>query len=69
MSSIHKVIMYIVDIEDDFNENELEYMFDRTDWWCRYNKVESADIGEWHDEHPLNYTNCPIETHESYFKK
>lgn len=69
MSSIHKVTMYVVDVDDTFNKNELEYLFDRTDWFMRYDEVESADVGEWEDDHPLNYRKCPLEVHESYFVK
>lgn len=67
MSSVHKVTMYVVDIDDSFNENELEILFDRTDWWSRYIKFKSADIGEFEDDHPLNYISCPLEKFESYF--
>jgi len=31
--------------------------------------LTSADVGEWHDDHPLNYMDCPEAEYEKYFKK
>jgi hypothetical protein len=31
--------------------------------------LTSADIGEWYDDHPLNYMDCPEAEYEKYFKE
>jgi hypothetical protein len=31
--------------------------------------LSSSDIGEWHDDHPLNYMDCPEAEYEKYFKE
>ena len=30
--------------------------------------IESADIGEWDDDNPLNYENCDLACCTQYFK-
>lgn len=32
-------------------------------------KVTEKDIGEWDDENPLNYIDCPESEFEKYFKE
>ena len=62
MAKIYKISGYIVDANDDFNEDDYDISINKF-------KAESADIGEWYDEHPLNYINCPIEEYEKYFRE
>lgn len=72
MAKIFKISAYVVDPMDEFDESSLEDHL----VWCTQNdislhhtKIESADIGEWDDDLPVNYTDCGIEEFEKYFKK
>jgi hypothetical protein len=31
--------------------------------------LSSADIGPWHDDHPINNYHCPEAEYEKYFKE
>lgn len=72
MAKLFKIETYLIDYQDDFDtaeelENYIEWainhgMFEHT-------HITSADIGEWHDEHPLNYMDCPEAEFEKYFKE
>lgn len=67
MAKMRKVTLYVLDLNNPMSEediaSELEHM--------RYlesvyvGKIETADIGEWHDDHELN---LPGANHEKYFK-
>lgn len=69
MAKIYKFSGYIIDVNDDYNENELKYLLERYDFSISHFKSDSADIGEWHDDHPLNYCECDISEFEKYFKE
>lgn len=72
MAKLFKIQTYLIDYQDDFAsaeelENYIEWaighgMFEHT-------QIQSADIGEWEDEHPLNYMDCPESEFEKYFKE
>lgn len=32
-------------------------------------RTVSVDLGEWHDDHPLNYMDCPEAEFKKYFKE
>ena len=73
MAKVFKISAYIVDANDEF---ETEYNLEDCIIYCTQNDIElshltidSADIGKWTDEHPLNYLDCPSEVFERYFKK
>lgn len=72
MSKLFKITTYIVDPIDEFDNASLEdciiYCI-QNDLSLRHTKVESADIGEWDDDHPLNYIDCPKAEFEKYFKE
>lgn len=73
MAKVFKIEAYIVDGNGEFNTGDrLEDCL----IWCTQNdlnlrhlKINGADIGEWHDDHPLNYVNCPAVEFERYFKE
>lgn len=73
MAQLFKIQAYIVDANDEYKtEDRLEDCL----IWCTQNdinlehiKIQSADIGEWYDDHPLNYINCPEAEFEKYFKE
>ena len=68
MAKIYKISGYVIDVNDEWNENELRWLLEN-DVIIKHFKAKDADIGEWYDENPLNYINCPIEECEKYFKE
>ena len=69
-SKLYEIQGYVLDVHGDYDDDYVEYLIERySDLSAAHFKVESADIGEWHDDHPLNYLNCPIEEYEKYFKE
>ncbi len=73
MAKVFKISAYIVDASDEFDTNEgledcLIYCT-QNDISLRHLKIESNDIGEWDDDNPLNYLNCPTAEFEKYFKE
>ena len=69
MAKIYKILGYIIDANDDYNESDLQWLLERYDLSIKHFQVESADIGEWYDEIPLNYRNSDISECEKYFKE
>lgn len=69
-SKIYKIQCYVVDVHGEYDENYVNWLIQRySDLFTHHFKCESADIGEWHDHHPLNYLDCPIGECEKYFKE
>lgn len=68
MAKIYKISGYVIDVNDEWNENELRWLLEN-DVTIKHFKAEDADLGEWYDEHPLNYCNSPIKECEKYFKE
>ena len=72
MAKLFKLTAYIVDSNDTFDESNLE---DYLIWRLRdeldidHIHLTSADIGSWHDDHPINNYNCPEAEYEKYFKE
>jgi hypothetical protein len=72
MAKLFKLTAYLTDIDSSFGEQDLE---DYIMWRLRdellvdHIHLTSADIGEWHDDHPLNYMDCPEAEYEKYFKE
>ena len=74
MAKVFKISTYVVDYNDEFNNNEsfmnyLEYITQHDGIFFSHSQIASADIGEWHDDHPLNWRCCPKEEYEKYFKE
>lgn len=71
MAKLFKLTTYIVDYRDNFDESNLEdyIMWRLDDVSVDHIHLTSADIGEWHDDHPLNYMDCPEVEYEKYFKE
>lgn len=72
MAKVFKISAYIVDASDEFDTNDrledcLIYCT-QNDITLRYLNIESEDIGEWDDDIPLNFCNCPEAEFEKYFK-
>ena len=73
MAKLFKVTTYIVDaggefITDDRLEDCLIYCT-QNDLNLEHTQIQSVDLGEWYDEHPLNYFDCPKAEFEKYFKE
>lgn len=73
MAKLLKVTTYIVDCNDEYPtadslEDHLRYLTQH-DLNLDHIQIEAADIGEWYDEHPLNYVHCPKAEYEKYFKE
>jgi hypothetical protein len=72
MAKLFKLTAYLTDIDCSFGEQDLE---DYIMWRLRdellvdHIHLASADLGEWHDDHPLNYMDCPEAEYEKYFKE
>lgn len=66
---LQKITLYIIDFEkmsilDVITNLEMnKYLF------ILKSKGEEVEIGEWYDEHNLNFKNTPIEDFEKYFEK
>lgn len=72
MAKIFKVSAYVVDSIDEFDESSLEDCLiycTQNDISLRYLKVNSADIGEWDDDLPVNRLDYGVEEFDKYFKK
>ncbi len=72
MAKLFKISTYLVDANNDFNDaSELETYLDNQ---MRYGflgpaHIEEADLGEWDDNLPINYINCPESEFEKYFQE
>ena len=61
MAKIYKISGYVVDVHDECEDWYVKWLIERySDLTVKHFKVESVDIGEWYDEHPLNYNNSDI---------
>lgn len=69
MAKIHRISGYVVDIDEDFTKADLQYSLGALDMITHQLHVESADIGEWEDDNPLNYHNCDLAECEKWFHK
>ena len=69
-SKIYKISAYILDIHGEYGEDYVRWLLkESSDLIAKHIKIESADIGEWYDEHPLNYCNSDISECKKYFKE
>ena len=63
MAKIFKISAYLVDPVDEFNEESLEDCLvycTQNDIELKHTRIDSADIGEWDNNHRLNSFHCPI---------
>lgn len=70
MAKIFKFSGYFVDPNDMYDAMELQIALEEDyDLIAHHIRVEEADIGEWEDNNPLNYNNCPESECEKYFSE
>jgi hypothetical protein len=68
MSKMHRVVIYVTDLNGlehthESLKQELESL--PCPEFVHVGEIKTTDIGEWHDEHPLNKIGA---NHEEYFK-
>lgn len=67
---MHKLEVYVIDFENYGTDN---YITELRSLDCGgsflVKSSDTADIGEWHDDHECNKGSTPIEKFRSYFKK
>lgn len=72
MAKIIKITGYLVTLDDSLDEQEIA-LAAKEILGSKFNCIEkpftaqTAEIGEWHDDHELNYTFCPVSDCEKYF--
>jgi hypothetical protein len=73
MAKLFKISAYIVDYNDEFETSSdlKDYLIWRTQNHITLNhiSIQTADIGEWDDDHPLNRCACPKSEHDKYFEE
>lgn len=70
MAKIFKIEGYLIDPNGDYNKEDIEVDLDQNfDAIAHHIKVQERDIGEWEDDNPLNYYNCPESECEKYFSR
>lgn len=70
MAKIFKFSGYVVAPDDDFNYDDLEdFLSSCPDAIVKHINIAERDVGEWDDDNPLNYLDCPVEECEKYFKE
>ena len=68
MAKIFKLSGYLVDANGDMTAEELETLISQDyDLIAHHIKVDEKDVGEWEDDNPLNFCDCPITECEKYF--
>lgn len=69
MAKIFKISGYAVDYNGDYSPESIKReLFERMDMFGKHIEIEERDIGEFYDDHPLNYMDSPKEECEKYFK-
>jgi hypothetical protein len=64
---LHKLEVYVIDF-DGSGVNDIKTELQNTDFFHVVVKdSETADIGEWSDDHELNFGNASAETFRKYF--
>jgi len=72
MAKLHKLELYVLDVNDDFNNSQdvLNYIEHQTSRYLNFksSSQKSVDI-KWEDDIDLNFSDCSIESYEAYFIK
>lgn len=72
MAKIHKVEFYLVDCDSTYDNDEIECGLESQfeDYGgISIKKIQTVDIGEWHDDHKFNLVSTPLEEYEKEFEK
>ena len=70
MARVHKISGYLVDPNGEYTRDDIEVAMERVlDAPFQQLHIDTADIGEWEDDNPLNYSNCDLAECEKWFAK
>ena len=70
MAKIFEIHGYYIDPNEDYSAEDLKVALSEDyDLITHHIEVKERDIGEWEDENPLNYCDCPKSECEKYFKE
>lgn len=70
MANIHKISGYLVDPNGEYDKASIEEIMKRAlDTFFQQLHIDTACIGEWEDDNPLNYINCDLAECEKWFSK
>ena len=66
-TKMHRVILYVMDLGNEHTHESLtsELKSIKYPEFVTVGEIKTTDIGEWHDDHPLNFKGAD---HEIYFK-
>lgn len=65
--NLHKLEVYVFDYEGAGLENIISNIEGHRHLFALVKQSESADIGQWSDDHILNKAGTPVEVFRSYF--
>lgn len=69
MAKIFRFSGYLIDPNGSCDEDDIELsVTEKLGMLSQQLHIESADIGEWDDNNPLNYENCDLKYCTQYFK-
>ena len=63
----YKVEVLVLDF-DGYGDDSIVVELEDNNFSTRVMKIESADIGDWSDEHPLNYQKTSLQKYEELFQ-
>ena len=66
---MHKLEVYVIDFENSGLDDVRVSLEQNRYFSVNVMSADTADIGEWDDDHVLNKTSTGIETYRSYFEK
>lgn len=68
MTKAFKIELYFIDTNGEgYTAEDIKEILQRKPLYADVKDIEEADIGEWADDHPLNYCRADIELYRSYF--
>ena len=65
---MYKVELYILDFEDSGAQDYVATIAQELNTITKVGEIKTADIGEFNDDHELNFIKTDIETFRKYFK-
>lgn len=69
MAKIFRISGYLVDYKDEYDHFDIENsLTEKMDMFSQQLHIETADVGEWNEDHPLNYIDCDLSYCTQYFK-
>ena len=66
---MHKLEVYVIDLEDDGIDSVVSNIRNNRHLCVLVQDSQTADIGDWGDNHVLNKAGTPVEVFRSFYKK